>query len=91
MRIRIGASLSRAPISVARLIYIREGGSGAGGWDGGGSFESASLPSARDAILARETRYFLRRRYVLHTYVRPRSVTTERRNRDLYLPESAAP
>lgn len=41
MRIRIGASLSGAPISVARLIYIREGGWG-WGWDGGGSFESAS-------------------------------------------------
>lgn len=48
MRIRIGASLSGAPISVARLIYIREGG----GLEGGtGEAASKALLSHPPAML----------------------------------------
>lgn len=91
MRICIGASLSGAPISAARLIYIRCGG----GERGRGLRKRFSHP-LRDAILTLEFRYFLRRRLTYTTYclsrVRPPpSVITGRRNHDLYLPESATP
>lgn len=89
MRIHIGASLSRAPISVVCLIYIR----GRGGWRNKGMVSKVLSPGS-DAILTPESSIFsILDMYTtyLPTYVRsPRSVTRERRNCDLYLPESAA-
>lgn len=81
---RVYVSLSGIPISVARLIYIRERGSG----EREGELRKRFSCSDRVAILAPELRYFLHRRYV-HDVPTYHSVTTERRNRDLYLPESA--